>query len=97
MFDLADGDAFEGVVAIDRSGYPVWYYNAFEQVMAEWNGMEWNIMEWNGMEWNGMEWNGLSRLVLQRLRATVVTCDITCNVMLRTTPGLVLRVRFATS
>ena len=45
MFDLADGDAFEGVVAIDRSGYPVWYYNAFEQVMAEWNGMEWNIME----------------------------------------------------
>ena len=51
MFDLADGDAFEGVVAIDRSGYPVWYYNAFEQVMAEWNRIEWNRIEWNGMQW----------------------------------------------
>ena len=34
MFDLADGDQFKGIVAIDRAGYPVWYYNAFEQVMA---------------------------------------------------------------
>ena len=34
MFDLADGDQFKGIVAIDHAGYPVWYYNAFEQVMA---------------------------------------------------------------